>query len=220
MHSIDVPGILAAVRPASAFGWFSLAATLVVGLCVLAVIAAVIIDFAEAGQERKSKRSRRSIVATGSMSAFFIVVYLLIRFRLGALGKIPLVPHIVVILLGLLLMLLGAFMNLRGRVDLGRNWANHIKVYDDHTLVTRGAYRFVRHPLYASLVWMGVGVGLVYLNWAAVAATLFIFLPFMVYRARQEEELLAKEFKEYADYKKRTGMLFPRLWSGKSGGRP
>ncbi|MGK0469242.1 MAG: protein-S-isoprenylcysteine O-methyltransferase Ste14, partial [Clostridium sp.] len=40
----------------------------------------------------------------------------------------------------------------------------------------------------------------------------FIFIPFMYYRAKQEETLLIQTFSEYNDYIKRTGMFFPKIF--------
>jgi protein-S-isoprenylcysteine O-methyltransferase Ste14 len=38
-----------------------------------------------------------------------------------------------------------------------------------------------------------------------------VFIPFMYYRAKQEEKELTKTFKEYKDYQKRVGMFLPKL---------
>ena len=48
------------------------------------------------------------------------------------------------------------------------------------------------------------------LVWVLLAA-LGVFLPAMAYRARQEETALAAEFPAYAEYRRRTGMFFPKL---------
>jgi protein-S-isoprenylcysteine O-methyltransferase Ste14 len=79
-----------------------------------------------------------------------------------------------------------------------------------------GMFRLVRHPLYASLIWMFLGASLAYLNWVALSITLLIFLPAMAWRASQEEQLLAQSFPAYAAYRRRTGMFFPKLRSLKS----
>jgi hypothetical protein len=110
---------------------------------------------------------------------------------------------------GLALVVLGSAVNIMGRFALGRNWGNQVIIYQDHTLVTGGMYRFVRHPLYASLIWMFIGASLVFQNWASLLATLFIFLPAMYYRGKLEEKALIAQFPGYAEYRDRTGMFFP-----------
>jgi|GEM_PF-269819 len=182
-------------------------ARLLVTLCAVSVLTAVFINFMLAREGHAVHSRRRSAVATGSMLAFFAGVYLFIRFRVGAF-EIPAI-HYPAAILGLVLLLLGTAVNLMGRFALGRNWGNQVVIYEDHKLVTVGVYRIVRHPLYAGLIWMFTGASLVFQNWAALAATIFIFLPAMFYRAKLEEKFLAAQFPGYAEYRNRAGMFFP-----------
>jgi protein-S-isoprenylcysteine O-methyltransferase Ste14 len=77
-------------------------------------------------------------------------------------------------------------------------------------LRTSGAYRFVRHPVYTGEIATAVGLGLVLpsvFTWVLLAS----FVAAQVFRARQEEKLLAGVFAGYDAYRRRTGMLFPRV---------
>jgi protein-S-isoprenylcysteine O-methyltransferase Ste14 len=177
--------------------------------CVAAIFIAIMINFAEARTD--VVRERRSIVATGSMTAFFIVVYLVIARRIGV-AEIDLIPvKAVLMLVGTIMVMLGTAMNVWGRLYLRGNWANHVRIYAAQTLVRTGPYALVRHPLYASLIWMFIGAGLVYQNWLAIVLTLIVFIPFMRYRAHQEEAALCERFPEYDAYRRSTGMFFPRI---------
>jgi len=191
---------------------FELLATIVIILCCLAVLISVLVDFVKFGDKNETKRNKKSIVATGSMLLFFICFYLVIRFNIGVITIENLSIRILIIIVGLLIIIIGTFVNIKGRIDLGKNWANHIKIYKNHTLVSTGVYRLVRHPLYASLIWAFYGASLVYLNFIALLLNTFIFIPFMYYRAKQEEELLDKEFFDYNKYKRRVAMFFPKLF--------
>lgn len=182
-------------------------ARLIVTFCAVSVLTAVFINFQLARHSHSVRSERPSLVRTGSMLAFFGIIYLLIRFRVG-------VYEISVIgfplgIAGLALVVLGAAVNIIGRFDLGRNWGNQVIIYQDHTLVNQGVYRWVRHPLYAGLIWMFVGASLVFQNWAALLATLVIFVPAMVHRGRLEEIALLAQFPDYAEYRQRTGMFLP-----------
>jgi len=187
--------------------WLEAVATAIIVLCALAIVISIIINFVECNRQQ-TKTVKRSIVATGTMSLFFAVFYLLLRFRVGAvdLGSFPL--RVALAVAGLVLIVVGCGVNIAGRLNLGRNWANQVTIYEDQRLVTSGVYRLVRHPLYASLIWMFFGASLAYENLAALLANALIFVPFMAYRARQEEKLLLKEFREYAEYRQRVGMFF------------
>lgn len=109
------------------------------------------------------------------------------------------------------MIVIGTVINIIGRIQLKSNWANHIKIYKNHSLINRGIYKVVRHPLYASIMLMLFGGSIAYRNWLSAVLTAFVFIPFMYYRAKQEETLLQEEFTEYEEYKNTTGMFFPKL---------
>jgi protein-S-isoprenylcysteine O-methyltransferase Ste14 len=108
----------------------------------------------------------------------------------------------------------GTAVNIAGRIELKGNWANHIKIYKNHSIVTNGVYSYVRHPLYSSIIFMLYGGSLIYFNWFSAVLVTFIFIPAMIYRARQEEQLLIKEFPVYEEYKRQVGLFFPKRIRG------
>lgn len=108
----------------------------------------------------------------------------------------------VLLLVSLLLAILG-FRLLRsiGRPDGG--------IERTTVLVTVGVYKYIRHPLYASLLYGAWGVFLkdpsLLAGGLTVATCVFAFLT-----ARAEEsEMLAKFGSEYATYTKRTARFVP-----------
>jgi len=181
---------------------------IIVGICLLVLFTAILINFFEAGKE--VSKEKKSVVETGSMTGFFILFYLLIRFRIGLL-ELPEIYAYILKPAGLVIIILGCYVNIKGRKELGKNWANQVTIYEDQQIINTGVYRYVRHPLYASLIWMFYGACLVYPNYLAFLSNTMIFVPFMYYRAKQEEKLLMEQFDEYGNYKKSTGMLFPKL---------
>lgn len=189
------------------FNWVADAVTAV---CVVTMFAAVVANFLQNAPDR-TFRERRSPVATASMTAFFLVLYATIRLRWSML----VCPDLLVLrTCGLGLMLLGTAYNVWGRLHLGTNWADHVRIYGNQSLVTGGPYRYVRHPLYASLLWMFYGASIAYLNPLAALETTLIFLPAMWYRSNLEERALVETFGvDYRDYRVRTGRFLPRLRS-------
>lgn len=181
----------------------------IIGLCLFALFTSIMINFIEASNE-KTKGEKKSIVETGTMTLFFIAFYALIRFKIGEIVVEETVRNILVIT-GLLLMILATTANIIGRFNLGKNWGNQIKIYESHTLKTKGMYAIVRHPLYASIMLMFYSACLIYPNYLAFLATTCVFIPFMYYRAKQEEKLLTKTFPEYKKYQKKVGMFFPKF---------
>jgi protein-S-isoprenylcysteine O-methyltransferase Ste14 len=184
-------------------------ADVIIGICLLALFISIIINFSESSNKR-AKREKRSIVETGSMSFFFIVFYLLIRFKIGEISVDQNIRFWLIVI-GLTMVVSGCIINIFGRFNLGKNWANQVKIYDDQTFIRTGVYGLVRHPLYASLILMFYGACLAYPNYLAFLANTLIFIPFMYYRAKQEETLLTKTFKAYTKYQQEVGMFFPRI---------
>ena len=80
-------------------------------------------------------------------------------------------------------------------------------------LSTRGAFKYVRHPLYAAFLSI-FDFGLaVYLNSYVYIAWAILLHPVWHYVIRYEERLMVNIFGQvYVDYQARTGRFFPRLW--------
>lgn len=188
---------------------------IVVIFCTFAVFIAVLIDFVEFQKRSIVKKEKKSIVETGTMFLFFFLFYTLIRFKIGQLDFHFITPRILLSAIGTVILAIGCFVNIKGRLNLGKNWSNQIKIYKDHSFVSSGVYDLVRHPLYASIIWMFFGASLIYFNYLAFLSNLVIFIPFMYYRAKQEENLLIKEFEDYKNYQIKVGMFFPKLFRTK-----
>jgi protein-S-isoprenylcysteine O-methyltransferase Ste14 len=98
-----------------------------------------------------------------------------------------------------------------GEPDAQRDDVPMVAFEKTTTLVTTGAYRYVRHPLYSSLLFLAWGIFFKDPSWLggllAVAATLFL-----VATARVEEAENLRFFgEEYRDYARQTKMFIPFL---------
>ncbi len=98
-----------------------------------------------------------------------------------------------------------------GRPDSARDETPMIGIEKTTTLVTVGAYRTIRHPLYSSLLLLAWGVFFKSPSWLdgllAMVATLFL-----VATARAEERENLRYFgPPYGEYMKRTKMFIPYL---------
>jgi protein-S-isoprenylcysteine O-methyltransferase Ste14 len=94
---------------------------------------------------------------------------------------------------------------------LGPNLTDTVVTRKNHTLVTTGPYRFVRHPFYLAFAVAVVGGSLVTANWFLFLAGLLPF-GFLLARTPIEEENLVERFgAPYRDYMRTTGRFLPRL---------
>jgi len=75
-------------------------------------------------------------------------------------------------------------------------------------VVRTGAYRFVRHPVYAAYVLQYFGIWLIYPS-MVLAAGIAIWFGLTLIRMRFEERILTHAFPEYESYQRTTGALFP-----------
>ncbi len=119
-------------------------------------------------------------------------------------------------ILGALLCFPGLAFVLWGRLGLGNMYfvstGFGAQLFAGHCLITRGPYRFMRHPMYFGLLLAGIGGLLLYQTWTGVV---FVVCGLgVIRRAFREEEVLAKEFgAEWKEYSRRVPMLFPRFFS-------
>ena len=93
--------------------------------------------------------------------------------------------------------------------NLGKNLTDTVVTRKEHSLVTSGPYRWVRHPFYLAGALGGLGACLATANWSlAVVGT--IGLLFLYFRTRiEEEKLIARFGDEYRNYARRVGRFLP-----------
>ena len=96
------------------------------------------------------------------------------------------------------------------RATLGKEWSSPLQVREHHHLVTTGPYRWVRHPIYLSLIVFMTGITLIAANWFLIAF-LVVSVVDLGLRIPKEEQMMIDEFgDEYVAYMQRTGRLLPR----------
>jgi protein-S-isoprenylcysteine O-methyltransferase Ste14 len=113
---------------------------------------------------------------------------------------------------GLAIELLGLFLTIWARRDLGRNWSGKISIKVDHELVRSGAYRILRHPIYTGLLAMYIGAAIVTgERLALVGLTVAVFAYWR--KIRLEETNLREAFGDsYDAYRRDTWALMPGIY--------
>ena len=131
--------------------------------------------------------------------------------HLGAHTLDALVPHKPVAqeIVADLVTLLGFAVAFWARIMLGGNWSIGVTFKEDHELIQRGPYRYVRHPMYSGLSLLILGLVIWFADIVGLAIALVIFAG-LWRRSRQEEKLLTVHFSTaYPEYRKRTKALIP-----------
>ncbi|MEM7125931.1 MAG: isoprenylcysteine carboxylmethyltransferase family protein [Chloroflexota bacterium] len=114
-------------------------------------------------------------------------------------------------LFGLLFAGCGLLLLAAGTLHLGSNLTALPHPKDDAKLVTHGAYRFVRHPIYSGILlgalgwslWKGSPLMLIYSG---------ILLLFFDIKSRKEEQWLTNKFDQYEQYQSKVPKLLPFVY--------
>lgn len=93
---------------------------------------------------------------------------------------------------------------------LGRNWSVTLAVREEHSLITGGVYRFVRHPMYSAFWLWAIAQALTLQNWVAGPAGIIGFGTLYLFRVGREEALMRETFGQaWDDYAARTPRVLP-----------
>lgn len=99
---------------------------------------------------------------------------------------------------------------------LGRNWSPFIQINLRQSFTEDGPYRWIRHPMYLSVIVTGVGVTLLTANWLVGLVFLVPAIVSATKRIPAEERILQARFgAAYHAYQTRTGRLIPLLFGSK-----
>ena len=78
-------------------------------------------------------------------------------------------------------------------------------------LIKSGLYRYIRHPLYLSLILGGFGVMMKDLNWLSLILALVNLLALYLTARVEEKEMIKRFGKAYKDYMTGTTMFIPYI---------
>jgi protein-S-isoprenylcysteine O-methyltransferase Ste14 len=96
---------------------------------------------------------------------------------------------------------------------LGRYFTFTVMTSANQPVIATGPYRFLRHPSYAGLLLIIVGIGFGYGNWLSLAALILLPLIGFVYRIRVEEAALSATLGDaYTTYARGRKRLIPFVW--------
>ena len=102
--------------------------------------------------------------------------------------------------IGVLIIIIAFIILLVAIKDLGRNLSPFPRPINNSNLVTSGIYRFIRHPMYYSLIFISFGVFILKLSvyYLFLSISLGLIIKFKI---SLEEQYLNNRFKNYLLYK-------------------
>jgi len=101
---------------------------------------------------------------------------------------------------GFLIIIIACIILLVAIKDLGRNLSPFPRPINNSNLVTTGIYRFMRHPMYYSLIFISFGIFITKLSiyYLFLSTSLGLIIKFKI---TLEEQYLKNKFKNYFLYK-------------------
>jgi protein-S-isoprenylcysteine O-methyltransferase Ste14 len=87
-----------------------------------------------------------------------------------------------------------------------------IELSADQRVISTGPYAWVRHPMYATAVFMLAGIPIALGSWWGLLV-IVAMLPMLIWRLIDEERFLARNLPGYTDYQNRVPYrLLPLIW--------
>jgi len=129
---------------------------------------------------------------------------------LGELMPLAFMMNETVRAMGLVLFAIGVLLFWGSHLALAQQWTWNIGLRDNHAIVQRGLYRYMRHPMYTAISAWVIGLPLIMQSWFGLFP--LIGLIGLYRRAQVEEALLIQTFgAAYEEYRQRTGMFLPKF---------
>jgi protein-S-isoprenylcysteine O-methyltransferase Ste14 len=95
---------------------------------------------------------------------------------------------------------------------LGRQYSAEVTLQKGHQLITTGPYRLIRHPRYLGILFIALGLTLVFHSWLGLLFTM-VANGLILFRIHDEEKLLQEHFgKQWEDYCRKSWRLVPYLY--------
>ena len=158
------------------------------------------------GPAAEQSLAQKIIITIAILADLGLLVFCALDYRYG---WSPVPPY--VSLLGDVLVALGLFIDLLVFKENSYG-ASNIKVEEDQRVISTGPYALVRHPMYAGVLVMVIGVPLALSSWWGLAIIALV-VPGLAWRIIDEEKLLKKELPGYVEYVQKVRYrLVPYLW--------
>jgi protein-S-isoprenylcysteine O-methyltransferase Ste14 len=202
--------IIDKIADGAAKNTYYLPALIIASLSALTILTSVALKFISYSKDARSTE-KQTLVSTFSMIIVLLPIVPLVTNSIGVITvSKPLGAFFFI--MGLLLIFHSAATNIIARITIGHFWSDHIVVHEQHTVIDKGVFAMVRHPMYSSLIFYNLGLAFIFMNYIILFINLVLFTPMMIYRAKQEESQILKVNKDYQAYVLKTPFLIPRPW--------
>jgi protein-S-isoprenylcysteine O-methyltransferase Ste14 len=169
----------------------------------------------EVMKRQASGRENRKTVTTSSDLRTLLIKTVKIAILVGIAVQtllpdvLPISSNVWLRVLGTAIYSVGLWIAISSRKALGANWSDIEagKIAEGHSIVSQGAYRFIRHPIYVGDLLLLFGLELALNSWLIVGV--FLLAPVVLRQALREEQKLVRSLPNYAAYCSSTKRFIP-----------
>lgn len=155
---------------------------------------------------QRHDRGSRLVVICAVMSGLLLGIFVAYQVPATTIGT----GRAVAFWLGVLFMYGGIILRLYAVFTLGAYFTTAVATVGEQPVVSRGPYRYIRHPSYTGFLLVLVGFGLCFGNWLSPVVMVGVALIGFSYRIRVEERILQEQLGQpYQAYMGRTKRLVP-----------
>lgn len=113
----------------------------------------------------------------------------------------------------LIIMISGLMLRTWSIYTLGNYFTMHLAIQEDHKIISKGPYRYLRHPSYVGAFLTYLGTTVFLHSWFSMIIAAVILSMAWLRRMHYEEKLLIEKFgDEYISYCRTAKKAIPGLW--------
>ena len=165
------------------------------------------------------QQRRKSVVASsgdkGSLWLLYILITMgyILSFSIGATTIGRMNHWDTFFAIGFILIAIGLAIRIQSILTLKQHFTYSVAKIENHELIEKGLYKWIRHPGYLGQLIIFTGVPISFSNWMAVILMITPVLIGYIYRIGVEEKFMVEQMgQKYIDYQKQTKKLIPLIW--------
>jgi protein-S-isoprenylcysteine O-methyltransferase Ste14 len=157
------------------------------------------------------------LILTPLVGFIFFCIVLLLIFTSFFLDRLLGFPEFISMPLSIAVsapfLITGAFLWLWSLVKFFKTKGTPVPINPPPKLVTDGPYAYSRNPMMTGLFMVVAGVGILFgsISLTFIMTPLFVFMSILEFKYIEEPELMKRFGKEYAEYRKRTPIIIPKI---------
>jgi len=164
------------------------------------------------------QRQKTKIIRVGDKGSLWVLfISITIGYLLSfsfATTKIGRIYHWnILFALGIVIIIVGLTIRIISIRTLKQYFTYSVAKTENHELIEKGFYKFIRHPGYLGQLLIFIGISISLSNWLSVILMFLFTLIGYLNRIRVEENFMVEQMGvKYSDYQMRTKKLIPKIY--------